>query len=408
MEPKVGVQAEWDILTDVVMHEPGTEVTYGLLYPGGNLYETVFSKKKAVAEHQKYREVLKSEGINVHLVRDLLLANPKIRKEATEYLAYRYDDSEDEERVTKLQKDERSEKIKKTCNEIDLEDILHILLESPTVLLEKKDNEDCVVGYRTNPLTNLYFTRDQQFTTDKGIVLCRMKESQRWDEPFITELAFETLGIKPVYKIQTPSIEGGDFIPAGDFALVGKGKRTSENAIIELLNSGALGYKQIAVVSNPLSVDQMHLDTWFNIAGDGLAVTLKKVFESLDRTVTIYNKVNNKYVCESKNSTSTFSDYLKSKDFNVIKVDQNSSLTKYATNFLTIKDREIVAVHINEDYPRLLDEKEGITVLREPDPKSEFYEKFGLDLHNMIRGYGGPHCTTCALYRRPVNGRQVA
>ena len=126
------------------------------------------------------------------------------------------------------------------------------------------------------PLSNLYFMRDQQMVTDKGIFMSRMAKPQRRREPVVTRFLWEILGAKVVHATTEPgTIEGGEFIPLKDFALIGIGDRTNRSAVDQLLQHG-VGFHEVGVVHQPNHplipgnecdpMIDMHLDTYFNIA----------------------------------------------------------------------------------------------------------------------------------------------
>ncbi len=161
----------------------------------------------------------------------------------------------------------------------------NLLLLHPTLDLEKSGRAARAIhlGVTENdPLANLYFMRDQQAVTDKGIYLSRMSKPQRGGEPALTKFVWEALGENIVHETLSPgTFEGGDFIPMKDFALVGIGDRTNRSGVDQILEFG-LDFDEVAVVhqpSHPLipgdEVDpmiDMHVDTYFNVAGSGVVV----------------------------------------------------------------------------------------------------------------------------------------
>lgn len=74
----------------------------------------------------------------------------------------------------------------------------------------------------------MYFMRDQVITTPKGIVVGKMNSYQRRVETDIVRFALQKLNIKPILEIQGDGrLEGGDYIPAGEYVLIGQGLRTN-------------------------------------------------------------------------------------------------------------------------------------------------------------------------------------
>jgi arginine deiminase len=379
MKPRFVAKAEWDKLENVLVHVPDVEIYYGLLHSKANLYQGPFSRKGAVSEAKNYHDVLRKEGINVITLEDALRNNMnKTLKAAYETLDF-------------YSMSERGYNHKaKDLEALDPEDVIRILYLQPTVIVEKSDNVNSnhrVKKYEVEPLTNLVYLRDQQITTDKGIVIGSLSTYQRSKEEIITKLAFECLGVEPVYEVaaswndesttNSNAFEGGDFIPAGDFALIGNGIRSTRSATEQILKANALGFEEIGVVHGwPSNMDSMHLDTWFNIAGQGLAVA-REDFLKIAK-VDLYKRNETGYV---KAETLPFYDYLvKNKQFNYIALDKQEQ-ENFGTNFLTLKDKKIIAVNSNPAYARKLQKSVDAIIL---------------DFNNFTKMYGGPHCGSCA------------
>jgi arginine deiminase len=72
---QVSVRAEWDRLKTVALHRPGMEIFFGLLVPYASLYERLFSREGAVAEHRRLEEILRDEfHVRVISVRETITA----------------------------------------------------------------------------------------------------------------------------------------------------------------------------------------------------------------------------------------------------------------------------------------------------------------------------------------------
>lgn len=70
------------------------------------------------------------------------------------------------------------------------------------------------------PISNTLFQSDTVVVGDQGPVLCEMGESVRQDELPIVRRAWERLGAEFTHGMSRP-LEGGEFLPAGQFALLG-------------------------------------------------------------------------------------------------------------------------------------------------------------------------------------------
>jgi arginine deiminase len=317
---------------------------------------------------------------------------------------------------------------------LDPETLFNILLLRPTLRLRQGRGTRVIFPHVTLnvPLANLYFMRDQQALTDQGIVMGRMSKPQRRLEPFMTGTILELMGANVVYQVQPPgTFEGGDFIPAGDFAMIGLGDRTNRSAVNQIMSKG-LGFNEVAVVhqaTHPLIPGEqrdpminMHLDTYLNIAGKGVAVGCEPLLKRAQTE--IYTKTSSgKY--ERSGGVTNVHEYLIKKGFKIVPITTLEQLC-YASNFLCVKDHHILAVEVEKVSERVLKNLESqakanpkrysrlyehskreYRELRENGQffphKKELYElsveATPIILDEITGGYGGAHCMTCALNR---------
>jgi len=404
---KPSVNAEYHKAKTIIMHEPGDETFLGSLHGEAALYgKKPFDRYKIIDEHRNYVKTLRKNGIETILLKDILLKDtideknlPKKGKAleslvdfAEKSLKIFYPISLSQEKLSEM-KDYNKDTLKNT----NPNDLVRIILEKPTIIIDwsnEGNTEFIAKSYSENPLMNMHFLRDQQITTDKGIVLGKMNETQ------ITKYCFNKLGIKPIYEVNGDGrLEGGDFIPCGDYAFIGQGLRTNAEAIQQLLKNKVFGYKEIAVVKDSFkSQEEMHLDTFLNIAGSKKAVILEDRVEHYNNgslvppnpeketVVDVYKLKNQEYV---KDKTLSFQDYLATKGFNIydkslITLTKEQQLN-YGINFLTLEENKIITVKdvIDKDYIKRM---EGIEIL-------------SVDLNNFVNTYGAPHCATQVISR---------
>jgi Arginine deiminase len=64
---------EWDTLREVMVHTPGTEIDYAMLAPKPFLFERSFNTEVARREHQNLVKTLRSIGVKVHVLKDLVV-----------------------------------------------------------------------------------------------------------------------------------------------------------------------------------------------------------------------------------------------------------------------------------------------------------------------------------------------
>ncbi len=426
--------AEWEPLRKVVIHRPGIEMFLGLLEPYASLYERAFSRYEARREHERLEHVIRHEfKIDVLRLKESILdqadRNPEVRdrlvKTAYESLNFQGPEKEIEAAKKEMQRNEES---------LDSAHFFNILLLHPLIDIQPEKGTRSIHLHiaEREPLSNLYFMRDQQATTDKGIFLSRMSKPQRRGEPIVTKFLWDLLGVKVVHVTEEPgTIEGGEFIPMKDFALLGTGDRTNRSGVEQMLRTG-VGFHEVGVVHQPNHplipgekrdpMVDMHLDTYFNVASSKVVVGSEVLLKRA--RVEIYRRESEGNY-RKQNEESNLHDYIRKKDFDIINISTLEQMS-YASNFLCIKDGTILAVEVERivkdvlgnltsmassdptRYGKLLDQakKDYQDLKREGGffpHKREIYEHgidaYPLIIKNLTGGYGGAHCMTCALKR---------
>lgn len=418
------INAEWDQLREVFVHRPGVEIDYAMLAPKPFLFERPYKTHIAIKEHEVLEQMLRDEGVKVTLLRDAVSEmyessskfRRALRNKLLETVKFKGD--------RRLSERERRS-FKKNVASLDPRTIFNILLIAPTVIL--KDEGESDPGYpeiNSNlPLANLYFMRDQQAVAGKGIFVGKMRKKHRARENDITQFILE--GAFPKERVRRLKgrgyFEGGDYIPAGEFGLIGTGPRTTRSGAIEFMESRVHTAKEFLVVTNPVyefmkgdkrgSMVNMHLDTYFNIAGKGLAITSLELAERASGYV--YYLDGGHAIRERK---TTLMGFLREKGYDFIDLSLAEQLS-YSSNFLTIKDRHILAIDAAKVLHKLRSRKvfsEKIESRIEKElpeksmsgffPKSKAVRDYGLDvsiinLSEITGGYGGAHCMTASISR---------
>jgi arginine deiminase len=431
---KAKIKAEWDNLRTIAVHSPGIEMYFGLLDPFASLYERSFSMDDAVKEHELLTYTLKHEfKVNILPLKETVTAladkSSSVREKLIDLALGKISYTGDSDEVKRARYE-----AERNRNILDTDYYFNTLPLNPQVELESGVGTRMIRLHVTEnePLSNLYFMRDQQAVTDKGIVLSRMSKPQRQREPQLTKLLWDSLKLPIACEIREPgTFEGGDFLPMNEFALVGVGDRTDMNGVKQLLEYG-LGYDEVGVVHQPQntlvssdkndSMINMHLDTYFNVASDGVAVGCEPLLKNAG--VEVYHRNGPGNYIKSDEQTN-LKDYIVSKGFEIINITILEQMA-YASNFLCIKNGTIVSVEVDrvvkdvlknlmdkaqEDpttYGNLLKQaKKEYKYLRDEGQffphKKEIYQHdidaYPLNLINLTGGYGGAHCMTCALKR---------
>jgi len=166
----------------------------------------------------------------------------------------------------------------------------------------------------------------------------------------------------------------------------------------------------------------MHLDTYLNVAGEGVAVGSEVLLRAA--RVEIYRrKSRGPLVRDSK--TCSLSDYLAEKKFEVIPLSSLEQMS-YASNFLCLKDRKIIAVEVEQELDGVLTglaraarrnpHRYGTLLALARRERTDLREGGGyfphtaalrdrgvevvpLSLREITGGYGGAHCMTCVIDR---------
>jgi arginine deiminase len=427
------VRAEWERLRRVAVHRPGIEMFFGLLEPYAALYERAFSRYEARREHERLEYTLREEfGVRVLRLKETILdaadRDPAVRRRLVDWA---------HETVTirggRQEVAEARRSMEQNADALDSQHFFTLLLLNPVIEVGEGSTgggvDVRIMGQE--PLANLYFMRDQQAVTECGLVSGRPAKPQRSREAEITRFLWEIIGIPIAGTVREPgTFEGGDFMPMGDFALIGTGDRTNEAGIHQFL-ACATGFDEIGVVHQPGHplvpsrrpdpMIDMHLDTYFNVASSGVVIGSEILLRRAQ--VDVYHRTGEGY--ESSGETTTLYDYIRSKGFAVIDLSILEQLS-YAANVLCVRDGVILTVegervmktvlanlerkaavdtarygrllrHAEEDYRRIRNVGQFFP------HKAEFYqhdiETCPLHFENLTGGYGGPHCMTCALER---------
>ena len=168
---------------------------FGLLDPFASLYERSFNMKDALKEHELLTYTLKHEfKIDIIPLKKTIIEqsekstpiHDKLISLASKNLCYTGNTTEVE-----YAKDE-AEKNKKI---LDSNYYFNTVLLIPMLNLKSSTGTRMIQLHVTEkePLTNLYFMRDQQAVTDKGIVISRMSKPQRRREPQLTKFLWNSL-----------------------------------------------------------------------------------------------------------------------------------------------------------------------------------------------------------------------
>jgi arginine deiminase len=288
--------------------------------------------------------------------------------------------------------------IRESISGLDKSHLIDLLLLNPRILI---NTDESPTGFNCQeiplaPLANLVFTRDQQITTSKGVVIGRFGAIQRTPENELMSGVWPALGIKPLGAIEGPgTLEGGDFIPVNkELALLGVGARSTFDAAQQLMENDWVGTNRMVVVEDREDLDQqrMHLDTVFGLLDERTCVCLEPVaddarpFRRIARE--FIRQSNGKY---AESSSVPFGEWLKKEGYNIIKATTKQQ-EGYFINFLNLgRDNhgKCRVLAINDEFEKVV-KAHGFNGHVET-----------IDFSEITAMYGGAHCATQVL-RRPA------
>jgi arginine deiminase len=412
-----------------MVHEPGIEVFFALLSPQHHLYERFFDLGQARREHRQLCDLLHgSFGVRVHRVGEIIGEEARSRPEIWEALVglagRRMRTGNLQDIRCEARASGSSEQDPLALSRRDPEHLLGIVLLNP-VLDFAGDRVRVSLG---RPLSNLYFMRDQQAATDRGICTGRMATEEREDEVTLATLALAVLGITPAHRVTGGRFEGGDFLPAGDVAFIGRGSRTDALGVHGVLRGG-VGFDEMVVVDEPVHplihgrdpMVCMHLDTYLNFPAEGVAVGCPLLLRAA--RVTVLHRRGEGYV--PGEGPVHLEAYLRDRGIDLVEISTLEQLC-YATNFLCIRSGTCITPDTEQLAPLVLsrlsekarcDPGKYGALLRQAEheyaalsadaeffPHSRAVHQRGLEmipllLTNATGGYGGAHCMTCTLAR---------
>lgn len=454
-----GQSHENDCAATIVVCAPSAQSKMmGSLHPAGALYEKPVNTNHALQSHSSFVALLQKAGISVYDVRDILLdkvewsVGDRIALEnlAFSCLTYLFEsklrprapnaqtihgskaefntngtqctcetngtdcgqdnENSQDDRVEELNLYTEAEAYyisdqykRRVIENMDAQQLVDIIFTHPTVTVAPSTRDTGFTArYTFDPLTNITFVRDQQITTQRGIVMARLRSPQRAREVHIMEFCLRKQGLNVMARVPAPGhLEGGDFFPVGEhLALLGIGPRTDWSAAEYLLKNDLFGTTTVAIVRDDFDrrQERMHLDTVFNILSTNCCLMLSSIMgeeSATRRTVDEYvyadtgdtgssnERTVGRYIL--KREAVEFSRYMQEKGFKIIPVTDDEQL-RYGCNVLNLGHGRIVSIERNVGRRIATSEHFDGTVQL-------------IDFSGVTCMYGGVHCATQVVCR---------
>ncbi len=399
---KINVYSEIGTLKKVLVHTPGQEIDY--LTPqrlDELLFSAILDPIRAREEHQKFIEILKSEGVEVVQLSELTAeAYNAASAEAKEAFINKWLD----ESIPALS--DANRKVVYNYLKGMEKDTVKMIRKMMAGILAREVNVESSVELIVDPMPNLYFTRDPFASVGNGITLHHMFRPTRRRETIFADLIFSQ---HPDYKT-TPkyydrsmnySIEGGDvFIYNEKTLVVGVSERTEKDAIQTLAesikNNSEVKFETIYAINVPKMSNLMHLDTWLTMLdydkflySPNMMGVLKIWKIDLKASKIEWHEINE-----------PLTNFLSSV------IGKEATLVPVAGEGATQID---IDVETNFDATNYLVIKPGVVVGYDRNRKTnEALTKAGIKVHSwngdqLSLGMGSARCMSMPLYREPAD-----
>ena len=403
------VTSEIGTLREVILHRPGLELRR--LTPANKellLFDELVWVSKAQEEHDGFAQLLRDQGVTVHLFADLLaetLADEGLRLELIDQLA-----TADTCGV------ELVDRVHGHLRDLPVTGLVTHLIGGLTVQEVPGAGDGFVGGvlgpaaFLLPPLPNAVFTRDPTAWIGSGVVLSPMQKSARvgervlWRTIYRHHPSFSERGVDIHYggteRDYFPgTLEGGDvLVLSPECVAVGLSERTHpvavENLAAELFASGTA--ERVLAIDLPKARGTMHLDTVMTVVDRDAVVVWPRALRMLEAYwIEPGNGGNGSRmrVTQEPDLMRGIGKGLGSDALRVITTGEDEVLADReqwddGNNTLALRPGTIVAYERNADTNRRLAEA-GVEVLT-------------ISSHELPRGRGGPRCMSCPVVRDAV------
>nr|WP_218935475.1 arginine deiminase [Actinomadura citrea] len=391
------VTSEVGRLRTVLLHRPGAELKR--LTPRNSdklLFDAIPWAGRAQEEHDAFAEALRSRGVEVLYVTELL-------QDALEYEAAREQAIADAIVDLRLG-DQLRRVVEDHLRGLDPENLAHTLIAGLAheelkaghgLVYRLMDEQDFIV----DPLPGLLFTRDNSTWIGDRVAVTSLAMEARRRESALTGLVYahhpRFAGVEPVYTPSLEHLEGGDvlLLRPGVIA-VGTGERTTPAGVERLARQVIGAGLARTVLAVPIAQERatMHLDTVCTMVDVDTVVMYPPVAHSLTAyTVTLDDGHLN--VAEPRPFLQAAADAmgldrLKVIDTGLDPVTAEREQWDDGNNTLAVAPRLCVAYERNIETNAQL-EASGIEVIR-------------ISGSELGTGRGGPRCMSCPILREEI------
>ncbi|MBQ7262777.1 MAG: arginine deiminase [Synergistaceae bacterium] len=403
----IQVFSEIGKLKQVILHRPGNELRN--IVPDlmvDFLFDEVPFLKGAVAEHDEFARILRANGAEIFYIEDMAA-------EALDDHAVRESFVDEFIAETRVKSPEELVRLKDFL--LGLPSASELVLQAMSGIRRSDfpkpsfsslvDFVDTDYPFVTDPMPNLYFTRDPFAMVGSGVSLNHMWSHVRGRETLFGKYIFEHhprfrgTTVPMYYDRDIPfHIEGGDQLVLSDKVLaIGLSQRTEPRAaeiFAEKVLAGEDGFETILAFKFPAKRAFMHLDTVFTMVDRDLFTIHPEIEQHLQVIAVTRSKSGLRFERQDDDLESILRRYLGVDQVQLLpcgkgdSIDAPSEQWSDGSNTFAIGPRELIV------YDRNVVTNEAL-------------EEAGVKLHIMpsaelSRGRGGPRCMTMPLVREPL------
>lgn len=398
---QLGSNSEVGTLRVVILHRPGAELSR--LTPRNNdklLFDGLPWVSRAQEEHDAFAGLLRSRGVEVLLLSDLLaeaLASGAARMHGISAAV-------DARRLGSP----LSQELAAYLRTLDAAALAHVLMAGMTFdELPFGEQELSLVrrmhhggDFVIDPLPNLLFTRDSSFWIGPRVAITSLSMPARIRETSLTDLIYahhpRFLGVRRAYESRSAPVEGGDvLLLAPGVVAVGVGERTTPagaEALARSLFDDGLAHTVLAV---PIAQEraQMHLDTVCTMVDADAVVMYPNIVDSLSafaihRVDTGGVKIDRAAPFVDAAADAMGIEKLRVIDTGLDPVTAEREQWDDGNNTLALAPGVVVAYERNTETNARLEDS-GVEVLR-------------ISASELGTGRGGPRCMSCPVARDPL------
>ncbi len=400
----INIKSEVKTLKKIILHEPGDELNNLTPdYLGELLFDDIPWLPLAKKEHQEFADVFRNNGVEVLYLTDLVeesLYNIEIKK------AFIKDFLDDAKIVSQTLREVLTQyllSIKDTKNMVNK--CISGIKKTDLASYKKRTLTDYIdeSPFVTNPMPNLYFTRDPFVLLGDGVLINSMYSTTRRRETIFGDYIFKyhktyKTPIKYYERNMLPSIEGGDILVFDNKTLfVGISERTTPEAV-ELFSKNIFykfntEYERVLAFHIPKKRTFMHLDTIFTQVDYDKFTIHKGIYSDIviyevTRDLDNYGKLKVKKL--DGKLEDILSNYANTK-VTLIPcggddiIDSDREQWSDGSNCISIKPGVVIAYERNDITNKIL-ESYGIKVIK-------------ISSSELSRGRGGPRCMSMPVFR---------